>query len=64
MIQTFWTEICKCCGGYGTQVRKDDGLTVLCPCCGGSGKRQCSNYDNLPPGVYCMSDHNSSSFLS
>lgn len=40
-------EICKCCGGTGTQTRKD-GLRVLCPCCGGSGNGKRINYDTPP----------------
>jgi hypothetical protein len=52
MIRQEWTEMCGACGGVGYQMNKD-GINVLCPVCGGSGKRIRSNFDNLPPGVYC-----------
>lgn len=52
MIQTWSKERCKFCGGTGIQTN-NEGLKVKCPECNGTGERNISNYDNLPPGVYC-----------
>jgi len=31
-------DLCKCCGGDGTQERQD-GIRIKCPCCNGTGYR-------------------------
>ena len=55
MIQTWSKELCKFCNGTGVQINKD-GLKVKCPECNGTGQRNVSNYDNLPPGTYCLNN--------
>lgn len=61
MIEQTWMEPCGACGGVGYQMNKDE-LNVPCPVCGGSGKRRRSNFDNLPPGVYCNTPSSATDF--
>jgi hypothetical protein len=53
MLAQYWTEPCGACGCRGYQRNIQTGMNEKCHVCGGSGKRIRSNYDNLPPGVYC-----------
>jgi len=53
MVAQYWQVNCKFCGGTGIQFNRD-GLRVKCPECAGTGKRWVSNFDGLPPGVYCF----------
>jgi DnaJ-class molecular chaperone len=57
MLKTHWTEFCRGCGGAGIQHNCQTGMREKCPVCGGSGKESHSNYDGLPPGVYCMTSN-------
>ncbi len=52
MIETHRKEGCKGCDGVGVQTNKD-GIKITCPVCGGCGYTWRSNYEDLPPGVYC-----------
>lgn len=36
---SYASKPCKCCGGTGTQERKD-GIVIECPCCNGTGYKQ------------------------
>lgn len=58
MIEQHHQETCKCCGGTGVQVLIS-GERIVCAACGGAGMRWVSNFDNLPPGVYCLADNSS-----
>ena len=53
-MQEIWHQtVCKACGGSGIQ-RNNEGVNIECPVCNGTGIKWVSNYDNLPPGVYCF----------
>lgn len=53
MLERRWTESCGACWGTGYQRNIQTGINEKCPVCGGSGRRMRSNFDDLPPGVYC-----------
>ncbi len=52
MIEQHYQETCKCCFGSGVQVLLT-GERIICQACGGTGKKWVSNFDHLPPGIYC-----------
>ena len=53
MQETFHRETCKGCGGSGVQ-KNNEGININCPVCGGTGIKWVSNFDGLPPGIYCI----------
>jgi hypothetical protein len=57
MITQYSKETCKCCYGTGVQTTKDN-IRILCPVCNGTGWIWKSNFDDLPPGIYCCSNQN------
>jgi predicted RNA-binding Zn-ribbon protein involved in translation (DUF1610 family) len=56
MIEQHTKETCPGCFGAKVQVN-NAGVRVLCPACGGKGFIWKSNFDDLPPGVYCKSEN-------
>mgnify|MGYP003592197820 CR=1 FL=1 len=53
MMEIHWSEVCGACVGRGYQRNQLTDMNEPCPVCNGSGRRCRSNYDDLPPGVYC-----------
>jgi hypothetical protein len=56
MLETHTKETCPAC--FGARIQIDNrGIRVLCPACGGKGFIWKSNFDDLPPGVYCKTEN-------